>query len=189
MEVRELLKVKPATFGISNLTTVQGTSLLSELNKYGLVLELNGRYTIRYLAEVLTSVVDAETLDKIYSIQIDENATVEAFPIEAPRMDLDPTCDLSLRHANSIYGWTTCIVTLVLASACAWSIVMHKTYPNVWFLGISLFPLTVALFRTLGVLRNRQSMLSLILGDGATKETVLQTVVNGAASALANRGK
>lgn len=188
MTVEELLKVKPITFGVYGLALKDGRNFVSALASVGVHIDFTLPFTIRMVQEELDK-LDEAVKSKVLAWEIDENAQSEVFPTNLTPGVVDPTGDISLKHANSIYGWTTCIVTIMLVAAISYNIVLNHTYPRSLFIGIVLFPLTVALFRTLGVLRNRQSMLGVILGDGPAKETVLQSVINGAASAVVNRNK
>ncbi|WNT47116.1 hypothetical protein SPLA10_PHROGS00055 [Salmonella phage SPLA10] len=174
MTVEELLKVKPSTFGVTYLALKGGKPLIVALRETGIPIDLEGHITIQHLRGALVALNDEERA-KALQWEIDTETTVPA--LGRKQMAIDE--DRAVNHVNTVYGWTTCLTTLMLVGAISWNIVMIGEYPNPWLMLIILFPITIATIWLLGILKGRQSLLGVVLGEGEAKEGIVQAAIKG----------
>lgn len=174
MTVEELLQVKPSTFGVTYLALKGGKPLIVALREIGIPIDFEGHATIQHLREVLATLNDEERA-KALQWEIDTETTAPTFSRKQMTIDEDST----VNHVNTVYGWTTCLTTLMLVGAISWNIVMIGEYPNPWLMLIILFPITIATIWLLGILKGRQSLLGVVLGESEAKESIVQAAIKG----------
>lgn len=174
MTVEELLRVKPSTFGVTCLALTDGTPLMVALRGLGIPIDLDGQLTIQHLRGVIVSLSESDA-EMVKAWEIDTEATAMAMG----RRQVAIADDKAVSHVNTVYGWTTCLTTLMLVGAISWNIVMIGEYPNPWLMLIILFPITIATIWLLGILKGRQSLLGVVLGEGEAKESIVQAAIKG----------
>lgn len=185
MTIEELLHVKPVTFGVSSLNLKDGTGLVQSLMNDGVKLELGKRLSIAALTTTLQS-LPVEQRDRILGWEIDLDSQVEAVPLDYTHAELIPDSKV-INVVNQATILTLCITTLILSGAVGWNIVFNHEYPKVSLAAVILIPITLCALWVIGVLRGRQSLMSVVLGDNAVQETVTQSIIKGVANNIANR--
>lgn len=183
MKVESLLNLRPVTLGITGIVLTDGNNLVDSLVNMGAAIDPSKRLTIKIAKEALQA-FPPEIRDQILDWEVDEESEAERIPQGFIQGLNDPVTDASLKHSNSIYGWTLCITTLILAAPTAYSIFVEHVYPKPIWGVILILPVTLAVLYLIGALKQRQSLLSVILGDTSSKESVGMTVIK----AIANRG-
>lgn len=177
--------MKPVTFGVSSLTLKDGRGFVQALNDEGMKLEIGKRLSIRIVAELIRALPDEER-ERIGAWEIDEASEVEAVPLDAVIPTMLPDSKV-VNHVNNVTIWTLCILTLMLGGAVAYNIVVNHEYPKVTLGLVIVTPVTLCALWVIGVLRNRQSILSVVLGDGTAQESMGQSIVKAVAGNLINR--
>lgn len=185
MKVKDLLKVTPKSLVVSYIVLTDGRPILEALREKAIPVDLDASLTIHQLA-VAIECLDEEDKLKAYDWEIDTKNNVQAFK---PRREVKMPDDKAVDQVNTIYGWTTCLTTLMMVGAIAWNIVINHEYPKTSLMVVVLFPITIATIWLLGILRNRQSLMSIVIGDGEERESLAKAVVKSAASAITNHGK
>lgn len=178
MTVEELLGVKPVTFGVGGLVLKDGTGLVTSLVGLGVKLDPNTRITIRMLSESILTLPEEQRVT-VLAWEIDEEMEL-ALPASLTPILPDSAV---VNHVNNVTVWTLCLTTLMFVGSISWNIVVNHEYPKVTLGLVAIGPITLCALWVIGVLRNRQSLMSVVLGDGEAKETATQAVLK----ALANR--
>lgn len=166
---------------MSSLALKDGRGLIQALIDEGLKLEIGKRLSIRIIAEMVAALPE-EQRDRILSWEIDESSEVEAVALDHGTPGILPDSKV-VNHVNNVTVWTLCLTTLMFVGSISWNIVANHEYPKVTLGLVAIGPITLCALWVIGVLRNRQSLMSVVLGDGEAKETATQAVLK----ALVNR--
>lgn len=175
MTVEELLQIKPVTFGVSSLSLKDGSGFVQSLINEGLHLELGKRLSIRVVKTIIDALPE-EQRNRILAWEIDEASEIEAVALDVTPPPILPDSKV-VNHVNNVTVWTLCLTTLMFVGSISWNIVVNHEYPKVSLGLVAIGPITLCALWVIGVLRNRQSLMSVVLGDGETKETVAQAVL------------
>lgn len=181
MTVEELLQIKPVTFEVSSLSLKDGSSFVQSLVNEGIPVDSAKRVNIRTIQTIVESLPE-EQRDRILAWEIDEASEVETVGLDVTVPPILPDSKV-VTHVNNVTVWTLCLTTLMFVGSISWNIVVNHEYPKVTLGLVAIGPITLCALWVIGVLRNRQSLMSVVLGDGEAKETVAQAVLR----AVANR--
>lgn len=166
---------------MSSLALKDGKGFVQALIEEGLKLETGKRLSIRVVSEMVGSLPE-EQRSRILSWEIDEASEIEAVALDHATPAILPDSKV-VNHVNNVTVWTLCLTTLMFVGSISWNIVVNHEYPKVTLGLVAIGPITLCALWVIGVLRNRQSLMSVVLGDGEAKESATQAVLK----ALINR--
>lgn len=170
--------------GVNSLILKDGTGFLQALVTQGIKVDLKKRSTVKSISDLILTLPE-EQRAVILAWEVDELSDVEP-PLTGPILPAILPDSKVVNHVNSVTIWTLCLTSLMIIGAISWNIVVNHEYPRVSLALVAIGPITLCALWVIGVLRNRQSIMSVIIGgDSQSQDTMVQTIAKAVLTKIA----